>query len=301
MSLHKELKSVRDMEPVTLEEAQRMGAVFYGQDAVAKVEAMEGELTPEQKRVVELEGFVSVPYLDTKGNWTVFAGLTKDTVRQGFKGAFETHKAKAKKLIKGFDRLPPWLRTEMIQAAYRGDLQVSRKFRAKFNDADTPEEFKAAAEEFLRNDDYDRSKKDGTGVAGRMEALANAVERYGSTFGDGTVDPTQAPLVDIEGEVRLAIQRQLEQQNVAQTSSELLSGAYTQEEEQIIQMLMSQEDQQQAEDMFDQAIQQEDEYLNQYSQEEEKIIQGLMDGDVVKNEEPEEKTDQDWIRELYWS
>lgn len=66
-------------------------------------------------------------------------------------------------------------------------------------------------------------------------------------------------------------------------------------------MLMSQEDQQQAEDMFDQAIQQEDEYLNQYSQEEEKIIQGLMDGDVVKNEEPEEKTDQDWIRELYWS
>ena len=74
-----------------------------------------------------------------------------------------------------FNNLPAELRIPMLSSFYRGSLSGSPKTIKKINKGD----FKGAAKEFLNNKEYRKSKKEGTGVAPRMEELANVLRQYG--------------------------------------------------------------------------------------------------------------------------
>ena len=152
-----------------------MSKTYYGDAAIKKVEEMLGRpLTYSEARVVEEEGFVDGVYKDTKGITTSGVGQTGKYMNMSFDETYKDHEDTARKLIKDFDVLPEALQAELVQSAYRGDLQGSPTFRKLFNAGD----YSGAAKEFLDNDDYRTSLKNKTGVAGRMEHVANAVEQY---------------------------------------------------------------------------------------------------------------------------
>jgi len=104
------------------EEAAKM---LHGQKAVDKVEELEGELTPVQRRIVELEGYVPTEYEDTKGIVTKGVGQTGNYMDMSFKEVAEIHEDVARNLINDYDELPVELQAELAQLAYRGDLQQS--------------------------------------------------------------------------------------------------------------------------------------------------------------------------------
>jgi GH24 family phage-related lysozyme (muramidase) len=149
--------------------------VLYGEDAVKRVEEMEGrELSYPERIVVIEEGFVNKPYEDTKGVITYGVGQTGDWMDKPFSEAFAAHEEDARNMIEDYDYYPDDIKAAIMSAAYRGDLQQSPNFRKLFNAGD----YAAAADEFLNNADYKQAKKKGTGVAARMERIADAVRNY---------------------------------------------------------------------------------------------------------------------------
>jgi len=175
-------------EPLTQKELhgkKGKGHVFYGADAVAKVEEFEGELPLAARRVVELEGFVDVPYKDQKGVVTAGVGQTGDFIHQSFMDSFEDHVDRAEDKIPKLRKLPEALQAELIQAEYRGDLGQSPTFVKLFNNG----QYKQAAKEFLANDEYkgyvDERDSGGktSGIIARMEAVSKAVSDYADNSG----------------------------------------------------------------------------------------------------------------------
>jgi GH24 family phage-related lysozyme (muramidase) len=91
-----------------------------------------------------------------------------------------------------FNNLPAELRIPMLSSFYRGSLSGSPKTIKKINKGD----FTGAAKEFLNNKEYRKSKKEGTGVAPRMEELANILRQYGEEIkkaGGGMVSRNPYP------------------------------------------------------------------------------------------------------------
>jgi GH24 family phage-related lysozyme (muramidase) len=149
--------------------------VLYGEDAVKRVEEMEGrELSYPERVVVMEEGFVNKPYEDEKGVVTYGVGQTGDWIDQPFSAAFAAHEEDARNMIEDYDYYSDDIKAALMSAAYRGDLQQSPKFRKLFNAGD----FQAAADEFLNNKDYKQAKKKGSGVAARMERVADTIRNY---------------------------------------------------------------------------------------------------------------------------
>jgi GH24 family phage-related lysozyme (muramidase) len=151
--------------------------IFRGVDAVEEVERLEGRmLSPIEAELVMEEGYAVGPYLDTKGVATSGVGQTGGFQGKPFGEVFQTFEQETRKLIPAYDSLPEYAQSALMLAAYRGDLQQSPKFRRLFNAG----EYEAAADEFLNNDDYRQAKKRGTGVAKRMEKVAERVRRLAS-------------------------------------------------------------------------------------------------------------------------
>jgi hypothetical protein len=171
---------------------------YQGDDAVDKLEDDLGRtLTAEEKRIVALEGYVDGFYYDSKNVLTRGVGQTGKYAEgpyahSKFNSAFKEHVKRAEKHIPNLNTYSPEARAEIIQAEYRGDLGQGKKFRQKLNAADkvyadpnmlspyTNYSYKDAATEFLDNKDYRDAKKSGSGVANRMEAVANAVRERGN-------------------------------------------------------------------------------------------------------------------------
>lgn len=159
-------------KPINSYELEVGNNFFLGQDAIEAVEAKEGRsLSLPEKRVVELEGFTTVPYTDTKGVVTSGVGQTGEFRGKSFRESFKVHEAKTKKLVPNLDNFSEELKAELIQATYRGDLGISKKARSLINEG----KYKEAAKEFLDNDDYREAVASGSGIADRMEAVANAL------------------------------------------------------------------------------------------------------------------------------
>jgi GH24 family phage-related lysozyme (muramidase) len=169
-------EAILTQEPLSNKAIWDDGVALTGNKAIKAVEKREGrELSAKERRIVELEGFVPVPYLDSKGNVTIGVGQTGKFARMPFADSFKVHEKRAKSRIPSWDRLPESLQAELIQAEYRGDLGGSPKFRALFNAG----KYEEAAAEFLDNDDYRESLADGRGIDERMEAVAKEVTAYG--------------------------------------------------------------------------------------------------------------------------
>lgn len=76
----------------------------------------------------------------------------------------------ARRKVKNFDNLPKSAQNAVVDGFFRGDLSGSPKTLRLMNSGD----FRAAAEEYLNNAEYRTSKREGTGVAPRMERNAAA-------------------------------------------------------------------------------------------------------------------------------
>lgn len=75
----------------------------------------------------------------------------------------------ARRKLSNFDKLSKSTQNAVVDGFFRGDLSGSPKTLKLMNSGD----FKAAAAEYLNNDEYRKSKKDETGVAPRMERNAS--------------------------------------------------------------------------------------------------------------------------------
>lgn len=155
-----------------LSELRGTGNIFIGQAAIDEVEKREGTLTAAQRRVVELEGFVNVPYLD-KGGKAIGVGQTGEFLTKTFKESFKIHEDRVRKSIPSYDTLPEPLKAELVQAEYRGDIGISPKFRKLFNAG----KFSEAATEFLNNDEF-KSPDTLRGIKTRMQSVADAVRAH---------------------------------------------------------------------------------------------------------------------------
>lgn len=152
------------------EEAVKM---LHGQKAIDKVEELEGELTPVQRRIVELEGYVPTEYKDTKGIVTKGVGQTGDYMDMPFKEVAEIHENVARNLINDYDELPVELQAELTQLAYRGDLQQSEDTVALFNAG----RYEEASVELLNNKEF-KNKDTSEHIKQRLRDASRAIAMY---------------------------------------------------------------------------------------------------------------------------
>lgn len=146
-----------------------MANIYFGSEAIQQVEAAEGPLSPTEKRIVELEGYADAEYVDTKGIPTVGVGQTGEFSNVSFKDTVAKFEADTRSMIPNFDTLSPALQTELVQAAYRGDLQQSPEARNLINQG----RFAEASQEFLNNDEYQTT--DRAHIRDRMESVASTI------------------------------------------------------------------------------------------------------------------------------
>lgn len=150
-----------------------MVRVYYGSEAVREVEKREGKLTPAQKRVVREEGFVDGLYKDTKGIVTSGVGQVGEFINKGFKASYEEHVNRTRGMTKDFDKLPDYLKEELIQSTYRGDWSGSPMTRDIFNSGG----YKAAAREFLNHEEYLKPDTP-QHIKDRIKSVSDALLRY---------------------------------------------------------------------------------------------------------------------------
>lgn len=162
------------------------GKKLHGEAAVAAVEKAEGKLTPIQRHVVILEGYSSDDYEDTKKIPTAGVGQTGPYKNKPFKEVFGIFEKRVRDAIPQYDSLPLYLRKELVQSAYRGDLGFSPDTVKLFNKGN----YTDAAKEFLVHEEYlsekEKAKKTGkpSHIAERIEAASDAIDRYGKELGN---------------------------------------------------------------------------------------------------------------------
>jgi len=145
--------------------------IYHGHQAVLKLREKEGaHLTPEEWRVVMLEGYATEPYTDTKGILTCGVGQTGEWLYRPFKEAFAYHVDRVRKRLPLYESYPSFLRCELMQAEYRGDLGLSPKAVKLMWE----KKWEEAAEEFLDNNEY-RKLSTPASIKKRMEALYHAI------------------------------------------------------------------------------------------------------------------------------
>lgn len=137
---------------------------YQGEDnAVAEVEKREGELTELQKRIIRSEGFVSVPYFDTKGIKTIGVGQTGKYMGMSFKDTFDAHIDEADSLVidkKKVSNLPEPAKDIIREMTYQmgvdkvaGPKGFNKMFTALQKD---PPDYNTAADEMLDSDWYNK-------------------------------------------------------------------------------------------------------------------------------------------------
>jgi GH24 family phage-related lysozyme (muramidase) len=142
---------------------------LFGEDAVAKVTEIEGELTPIQERIVREEAYVNGFYKDDVGVKTGGVGQTGKFLKQTFKETFEAKEKVARKLFSSYDNLSEEVRGAVMSAVYRGDAKSSNKWVKLVNEG----RFDEAGDEFLNNAEYKKRKAKGNdGVVKRMEDIS---------------------------------------------------------------------------------------------------------------------------------
>lgn len=145
--------------------------ILYGRKAVEAVEQREGRtLSYGERRVVMLEGYATEIYHDTKNVPTSGVGQTGQWLHSTFKAAFSHHIDRVRQRLPDFDSYPEYLRGELVQAEYRGDLGLSPKAVSKVRSGFWEE----AATEFLNNKEY-KAPATSRGIKRRMEAMAAAL------------------------------------------------------------------------------------------------------------------------------
>lgn len=147
---------------------------WVGENAARMVELHEGyQLTPGERRVLEVEGYVPQVYLDTKGIPTRGVGQTGEYMRKPFRESYQDHVEKARGMTHGFDLLPDYLQNEIVQSVYRGDWGMSKNTRDLLEAGLVRE----AAKEFLDHAEY-KDANTPQQIKDRIRSVSDALLRY---------------------------------------------------------------------------------------------------------------------------
>ncbi len=145
--------------------------IYHGKQAVDALEAAEGiELNEMERRVVWCEGYATKPYKDTKGILTSGVGQTGEWLTRPFRDGFLHHVERCKARFSDWRLYPSYLKAELVQAEYRGDLGLSPKACSHVKNG----RWEAAAGEFLDNAEY-RNAATPEGIKRRLRALHYAL------------------------------------------------------------------------------------------------------------------------------
>lgn len=174
--LCKPIEEVIESVPDIIIEPNR---VYSGKEAVSMVTHLEGELTPEMIRVVLDEGYVKGEYHDVGETYASGVGQTGKFKGMSFKESFVAHKERAHKMFPLLHLYSEELRANLISSTYRGSMSGSPKTRMLIIEG----RFDEASREFLNNREYREAKRAGSGVAKRMERVANAIANEPMTLG----------------------------------------------------------------------------------------------------------------------
>ena len=98
--------------------------------------------------------------------------VSEEQAMKDLKNNIKLKLIQTKKNIKNFDSLSNNLKKNIVSSWYRGSLSGSPKTIRLINEG----KFEEAAIEFLNNDEYKAAVKSGSGVAKRMEDVANAIK-----------------------------------------------------------------------------------------------------------------------------
>jgi len=173
--------------------------IYRGNNAVEIVErTFDVELTPQQKRIVKLEGYATQPYKDDKGNWTTGVGQTGIYMDMTPIEAMEAKEREVSEYIPSYSSLPTSVKTELFQLHYRGDLAQSPKFRELFNAGKSEE----ASVELLNHQEY-KKRKQKVGASYR-DGVVKRLEEAAAVFANYNNAPSMTP------EEQELTQRQLE-------------------------------------------------------------------------------------------
>lgn len=146
--------------------------IHHGKKAVEAAEKHLGrKLKPEERRACYLEGFSDEIYLDTKGIETFGMGQTGEWITKGLEAALIHHEVRVLNRLRDYHNYPEYLRCELYQAEYRGDLGHSPAACKLINSR----EFGKAAIEFLDNAEYRTAPNS---IRRRMESVAHALNLY---------------------------------------------------------------------------------------------------------------------------
>ncbi|HAT67734.1 MAG TPA: hypothetical protein DCS66_24570, partial [Flavobacteriaceae bacterium] len=127
------------------------------------------------KGIVPTIGFGTTPLSSSKFNVKIGQRIPLYVANMALDQEIDEKLKTVNRRIPTFNNLPSKLRIPMLSSFYRGGLSGSSETIKKINKGD----FIGAAKEFLDNKEYKKSKKEGTGVALRMEELSNALRQYG--------------------------------------------------------------------------------------------------------------------------
>jgi len=146
--------------------------ILHGQRAVEAAEKELGrKLKAEYRRACFLEGYADEVYLDTKGIKTYGMGQTGEWIHKGLAATLAHHEIRAIQRLRDYTKFPEYLRAELFQAEYRGDLGLSPVTCSLINSR----QYRAAANEFLNNSEYRTGPQS---IRNRMEAVALALSLY---------------------------------------------------------------------------------------------------------------------------
>lgn len=145
--------------------------ILHGAAACNELERVEGiELNELERRVVMCEGYSNAIYRDTKGIQTYGVGQTGEWLNRPFRDAFLHHVERVKNRFPDYRTYPTYLKAELVQAEYRGDLGLSPKACEHVRMG----RWEAAAGEFLDNAEY-RNTMTPEGIKKRLRALHYAL------------------------------------------------------------------------------------------------------------------------------
>jgi hypothetical protein len=146
--------------------------IYYGKQAIAAAERFLGrKMKPEERRACYLEGYSDEVYLDTKQIETFGMGQTGEWIAKGLEAALNHHELRVMNRLPDYHAYPEYLRSELFQAEYRGDLGHSPNTCRLIN----ARKYANAAVEFLDNDEYIHAPNS---IQRRMEAVAAALTLY---------------------------------------------------------------------------------------------------------------------------
>jgi len=163
-----------NVDPISNRDVFKDKRYFSGNRAVAEVERRIGrELEPRFKDLVREEGFFAGRYFDDRAKdpvETAGVGQTGEYLNMPLSQVFKKQESQLKSVIPTYEDQPEEVKSALLSAKYRGDLNPKYKWVKHFNNGNYSE----AAKEILDHEEYRSRKKKNPddGVVKRLDHIS---------------------------------------------------------------------------------------------------------------------------------